>query len=370
MEELSISPPRRHASNVSVSQYAVPAQALPPNQFDTRTPLQQVWYWSPDQWEQFTYEWVRMRAVEEGYLGAEIIGGGNDRGADVVAFFSDQKLNGEWHCYQCKHYSEELALTDALPEMIKPFAAAVETTRTLPTRYTFVAPRIHPRLKDLVLTPDELKARFLAHLDRRQVAVKLSAETLERVKQLASATDFSMFWTVNLDDVLEVYSKSPLFASRFNLPPSGRPARPSVPPEPSKDEARFLEQLVDVYQERFGAHIASVDAAFSHSDTGGHLRRQREAFYAAETLRMRTRDSVPGDAYAELQSDVLDNLVEVAERTFDSGWERLHEVIQASGQLQVVGSVIASHFKNLERKGMCHQFANDNKLMWCPGDNR
>ncbi|MDF3300904.1 ABC-three component system protein [Streptomyces tropicalis] len=342
-----------------------------PNQFDRRTPLQQVWFWQPEQWEEFTYEWARMRMAAEGYLGVEIIGGSNDRGADVVAFFSDQRLNGEWHCYQCKLYKDELKLSDALPEMLKPFVATVETTRTLPTRYSFVAPRIHPRLKDIILTPVELKRRFLSYLEERPRPVAaLPSATLRAVKERVADTDFSMFWAVNLDEILEVYSASPLYGSRFNYPPSGKPAKLVVPPEPNADEARFLEQLLDVYQERFGVHIATVHDAFTHEETGEHIGRQREAFYAAESLRMYARESVPGEAYEDLQSDVLDNLIEVADRDFPSGWGRLQSVLQASGQVQVVASVLISHFKNIERKGMCHQLANEDKLTWCKVGNR
>ncbi|WP_143200264.1 ABC-three component system protein [Kitasatospora sp. CB01950] len=356
---------------MSVSQYAVPAALVPPNRFDRRTPLQQVWFWEPDEWERFTCEWVRMRAPEEGYLGTEIIGGSNDRGADVVAFFTERRLNGEWHCFQCKLYQDELEVADALPEMVKPFVAAVETTRTLPTRYTFVAPRIHPRLKDLVLTPDELKFRFLEYLrGRTQTVAKLPAQLLGDVVKLAEATEFSMFWTINLDEMLEVYSKSPLFAARFNYPPSGAPAKLPVPSEPAAGEARFLAQLVDVYQERYGRQIVTVDDAFTHARSRDHLRRQREAFYAAEELRLYARDSVPGDAYAELQDDVLVNLVEVADDDHESGWHRLRAVVTQAGNLQVSGSAIASYFRQVQRKGMCHQFANDDKLTWCDGGER
>ncbi|MFB7945538.1 ABC-three component system protein [Kitasatospora phosalacinea] len=370
MEDLSQERERR-ASAVTVSQYVAPAAAVPPNRFDRRTPLQQVWFREPDAWEQFTCEWVRMRAPEEGYLGTEIIGGSSDRGADVVAFFTERRLNGEWHCFQCKLYHEELEPAHALPEMLKPFVAAVETTRTLPTRYTFVAPRIHPRLKDLVLTPDELKSRFLKYLQgRSQTVTKLPAQLLADVVELAEATDFSMFWTANLDEMLEVYSKSPLFAARFNYPPSGEPAKLPVPPEPAADEARFLAQLVDVYRERYGQRIVTVDDAFAHAKSGDHLRRQREAFYAAEELRLYARDSVPGDAYAELQDDVLVNLVEVADDDHASGWHRLRAVVTQAGNLQVAGSAIASYFQQAQRKGMCHQFANDDKLTWCDGSEQ
>ncbi|OKJ09366.1 hypothetical protein AMK19_18315 [Kitasatospora sp. CB01950] len=255
--------------------------------------------------------------------------------------------------------------------MVKPFVAAVETTRTLPTRYTFVAPRIHPRLKDLVLTPDELKFRFLEYLrGRTQTVAKLPAQLLGDVVKLAEATEFSMFWTINLDEMLEVYSKSPLFAARFNYPPSGAPAKLPVPSEPAAGEARFLAQLVDVYQERYGRQIVTVDDAFTHARSRDHLRRQREAFYAAEELRLYARDSVPGDAYAELQDDVLVNLVEVADDDHESGWHRLRAVVTQAGNLQVSGSAIASYFRQVQRKGMCHQFANDDKLTWCDGGER
>lgn len=120
MEDLSQERERR-ASAVTVSQYVAPAGAVASNRFDRRTPLQQVRFREPDQWEQFTCERVRMRAPAEGYLGTEIIGGSNDRGADVVAFFTERRLNGEWHCFQCKLYQDELEPAHALPEMARPF---------------------------------------------------------------------------------------------------------------------------------------------------------------------------------------------------------------------------------------------------------
>lgn len=362
---------QRGVDAVSVSQYVPPPSVVPHNQFDTRTPLQQVFYWTPEQWEQFTCEWVRMRRDEFGYLGVEVLGGTNDRGADVVAFMSEQRLNGVWHCYQCKHYTDDLTLDEALPEMIKPFVATLETSRTLPARYIFVAPKIHPRLKDMVLTPAALKDRFLTYLDGRTKPVAaLPPQTRAAARALAESTDFSMFWTVNLDEVLEVYSKSPLFASRFNLPPTGKPRKLLPPPEPQVNEARYLQQLLDVYQERFGEDLATVQHAFEHPDSGGHLGRQRVAFFDAEALRMYARESIAGDTYEDLQDDVLTNLIEVAAIDYPSGWERLQQVLKASGQMTLTGSPLLHLFRNSQRQGMCHQLANVDKLHWCKGGCR
>ena len=349
-----------------ISQYTVPAETLAPNPFDTRTPLQQVYFWTPDQWEQFTFEWVSMRASHEGYAGVELIGGSNDRGADVVAFRTDRKLNGDWHCYQCKHYRDELTLTHALPEMLKPFVAAVETTRRLPSRYTFVAPQLAPRLVDTVLTPDELKKQFLNYLSRSPKPVReLDPAVLTAVEALAAKDTFSWFWTVNLSKILEIYRHSRLFVERFNLPPSGKPAKLPVPPEPDETlETRFLTQLLEVYRGYFGTHIVTLADAFAHIEAGEHLGRQRVAFYAAESLRMYARESIPGDVYEELQDDVLAVLVEVAIRRFPSGFDRLQEVLLKATDVPAHSPLLEKHFKNLERIGMCHQFANDRKLSW------
>ncbi|WP_230746515.1 ABC-three component system protein [Streptacidiphilus sp. ASG 303] len=356
-----------------MSEYTIPAQAAATNRFDTRTPLQQVYFWKSDEWEQFAFEWVKLRASHEGYAGVEMIGGSNDRGADVVAFFTEAKLNGPWHCFQCKHYQDALQVADAMPEMLKPFVAKVETTRTLPTRYTFVAPRIHPRLTDIMLTPKELKRQFLGYLNRRPDPVKrLDPAVLDKVHALAEADDFTWFYTVNLSTILEVVRDTPLYVERFNLPPAGKPKRIPVPDEPDNSvEARFVEQLLQVYRGYYSPHINTFADALEHEEAGDHVRRQRQAFYAAESVRMYARDSLPGDPYRELQEDVLPVLLEVAAPRFPTGFDRLQEVLVSASKVEPHSPMLKDHLKNIEKMGMCHQFANVNGLVWCrKGDAR
>ncbi|UXX98099.1 hypothetical protein N7U49_48315 (plasmid) [Streptomyces sp. AD2-2] len=82
------------------------------------------------------------------------MGGAGDRGADVAACLTPQGTAGEWHCYQCKHYSKALTQSDAWPEMVKIFTAKVLGDYELPTRYVFVAPKIGQTLDRLLLNPE------------------------------------------------------------------------------------------------------------------------------------------------------------------------------------------------------------------------
>src|SRR3954447_22329359 len=89
---------------------------------------------SPDDWEQFVLEWAHGLKKAETYVSIKRFGGPGDRGIDVAAFLSDSGLEGPWHCFQCKHYQESLAPSDAWPEPFKIFEGAVRGFFTLPTR--------------------------------------------------------------------------------------------------------------------------------------------------------------------------------------------------------------------------------------------
>src|SRR5690606_28474990 len=87
------------------------------------TAKQYLYTYSDVQWEEFTVEWVR--ALRHPYVLVTRMGGAGDRGADVAACLTPQGTNGEWHCYQCKHYQDALQPADAWPEIVKIFVAKV-----------------------------------------------------------------------------------------------------------------------------------------------------------------------------------------------------------------------------------------------------
>lgn len=103
------------------------------------TPQKEIYFYSPDEWEEFILEWAR--AVSDKYVAVKRIGGANDKGADVAAFLTSHGFEGDWHCFQCKHYTDSLMPSNAMPEILKVFRATVEGYCKLPSKYVFHAPK-------------------------------------------------------------------------------------------------------------------------------------------------------------------------------------------------------------------------------------
>jgi hypothetical protein len=101
----------------------------------------------------------------------------------------------------------------------------------------------------------------------------------------------------------------------------------------------------------------------THDLTSEHYPRQREAFYSAEALRLFARDSVPAGTFEALQADLYDGVVEVCEGD-GPAMERLQRVLAAAAQAQVTSSPLLSVLYLRDRKGICHQLANEDRLLW------
>jgi hypothetical protein len=329
-----------------------------------QTPQKIIYFYSPDEWEEFILEWAR--ATSEDYVAVKRIGGANDKGADVAAFLTRQGFEGDWHCFQCKHYENALMPSNAWPEILKVFRAAVEGYYVLPTRYVFHAPKgCGPTLDRLLSTPSKLKEKFLSQLaeDDRLVEA-IGAPLLSQIADLAKSTDFSIFESGDLTDVLEVHASTANYARRFGPPPRDRSATEAPPQEIKDNESRYVEQLVDIYRDRFSSEVTSLEEALEHGKCGKHFKRQREAFYSAEALRLFARDSVPHGTFEALQESIYDGVVETEEREFQHGWDRLTAILEQAVSVSLNGNALVTYADTKDRKGICHQLANGNRLKW------
>ena len=295
---------------------------------------QRLFFYSDVQWEEFTVEWVR--ALSHPYVYVTRMGGAGDRGADVAACLSPQGTSGEWHCFQCKHYVNPLRPTDAWPEMVKIFLAKVRQDYELPTRYVFVAPKIGPVLVRHLANPTKLKEEFFKVWTHPGSTLGSDLSELDRdaVEALARSTDFSMFEAPDLERILRLHSTTPYHALRFPVQLKPRPAVQQPPLDAALHEARYVEKLLDTYNEKYGLALQTLQEAREHERTKRHLVRQREAFYCAESLRVFARDSVPPETYEAVESDLYEAVVDVEERDYDSGYERLSAVLEAAGKHQ------------------------------------
>lgn len=334
------------------------APILPPKQY--------LLTYSDEAWEDFTVEWVR--ALRHPYVLVTRMGGSGDRGADVAACLTRQGTNGEWHCYQCKHYEEALRPGDAWPEIVKIFLAKVLGVYELPTRYVFVAPKIGPTLTRHLANPATLKQEFFKAWNKADSKLDsgLDSETRAAVEELARNTDFSMFEARNMDWILELHSTTPHYARRFPTPLKPRPAVELPPSEQRANEAVYVQKLLAAYNEKYGLQLQTLHEARNHIRTQQHLGRQREAFYSAESLRVFARESVPHGTYEAVESDLFEAVIEIAEREYSLGYERLTAVLDAAvNHLPNPANILAPVITVRDRKGLCHHLANDNRLSWC-----
>jgi hypothetical protein len=334
------------------------------------TPRHYLHFYSDQEWEEFTVEWVR--ALGDPYVLVTRMGGAGDRGADVAACLTSAGTGGVWHCFQCKHYVNALQPADVWPEIAKIFLAVVQGTYALPTRYVFVAPKIGPTLTRLLAAPARLKAEFFKVWDKADSPLGAGWTAADRaaVEALARSTDFSMFEPVDIEFILKLHAGTPHHARRFLTPLKARPAVSAPPAEQAGNEALYIQKLLAAYNQKYGLSLATLAEAREHLKTKKHLTRQREAFFSAESLRVFARDSVPVETYTAIEDDLYNAVVEVEERDYDTGFQRLDAVLDAAvGHTPNAGNVLAPIITVADRKGLCHHLANDDRLTWCKDDD-
>lgn len=328
-------------------------------------PRKVIQTYDPDEWEVFIEEWAT--GLSPKYVAVRRFGGSGDRGVDVAGFKTDRGFEDEWDCFQGKHYDKSLTPSNAWPEMLKVFLLPVHTPLyTLPSSYSFIAPRgLGTNLAHLISTPTELRAKFLEQVESSVAKPfkELDNDTRSAVHALASATDFSMFGAVEVLALLDQHKSTPYYPARFG---GGLPARPtseSPPQTVHPDELVYLTKLVDAYQERY-LTVDSIAAAEVHTKAGAHLQRQRESFFRAEALRNFARDRVLPNTFEGLQNELFDAVIETAEAEHSDGLERLRHTLEQAVNAQLSANALIQVTEPADRRGVCHQLANDDRLTW------
>ncbi|MEU6230347.1 ABC-three component system protein [Streptomyces sp. NPDC047042] len=329
------------------------------------SPKKIVFGYDPDEFEEFVKEWVP--ALEPDYERVERQGGTGDHGIDVAAYRSVQGLEGPWDNYQCKRYKSALNWSTAAGEIRKMFAGVVLGHFARPIRYVFVAPAFARTLRDALAKPEQTRVKFLAELASTsdEVITRLTADQRQEVTELAEQTDFSMFSPIDMDQMLEQHKTTPYWAMRFPDEQRERPAIMTPPDEHDAEEARYVRQLVQVYAERWKSAANTLELIAQHPTASKHMRRQREAFYSAESLRRFARDAYPEGHFNAVMDDVCTVAVEVCDKRYELGWDRLQDVLEAAGGVALTQTVLTRFVRPLDRMGVCHHLANDDRLTWC-----
>ena len=170
-------------------------------------------------------------------------------------------------------------------------------------------------------------------------------------------------------ELIKAHSSTPFHAVRFGggLTPRPRSSRP--PANPAAIESRYIRQLLDAYGDRLQVSLRNPAALGPHQFLENDFLRQRERFYHAESLRNFARDTVPEGTFDDLQDEVFQGVVDVAEGEHSDGFDRMRATVVQAARVPTTANALASVTKTQDRQGICHQLANDDRLIWVPLDD-
>jgi hypothetical protein len=176
--------------------------------------------------------------------------------------------------------------------------------------------------------------------------------------------DFSIFSTKSVVKLIEGHAKTPFHSVRFG---GGLPCRPepsSPPEEHDVRESRYIQHLFSAYSDSIRTDVRCV-SDLSPSLNSDYLR-QRERFYHAESLRNFARDTVPDGTFEKLQEEVFHGVIDTCTSSHQDGLARMRATLSQAAHISTVSNPLGSVVKTQDRQGICHQLANEDKLLWIP----
>ncbi|GGN30122.1 hypothetical protein GCM10011609_87670 [Lentzea pudingi] len=88
--------------------------------------------------------------------------------------------------------------------------------------------------------------------------------------------------------------------------------------------------------------------------------------WPSQALRVFAREAVPYATYEAIEDDLYEAVVDVHDREYDLGYDRLSAVLETAGNHRPnPGNILAPYVTGRDCKGLCHQLAHDKKLTWC-----
>jgi hypothetical protein len=336
-------------------------------QFGKTIPAQQqLLLYCADEWERFIEEWVHSQ--NENYSLVRRYAGTGDMGIDIAGCVDTADLKGVWDNFQCKHYGNALPPSTAAAEIAKVLWYSFQGEYVSPRAYYFIAPRgCGTALTRLLDNPASLKKHIFDNWDK-QCAKKVTDRTTILLENdffaYVNQFNFSIFRARTLLEIVDEHRRTPYYANRFG---GGLPERPIVekpPKKPVDGESRYIAQLFEAYADHTAIDIFGLNDMAHRQDLVDHYHRQRETFYHAEALRNFSRDTVPPGTFEELQEEVYSGIIDIEGAPHNDAYTRLNSVTQTATQLQITSNALISVVKIHDRKGICHQLANEDRLRW------
>jgi len=329
-------------------------------------PQHRLLTYSPAEWEGFVEEWAHY-CLNNSYKHVQRFSGSGDMGMDVAGFLDDKRLQGVWDNFQCKHYGHGITPGDVWAEFGKIIWHSYKGHYTVPRHYYFVAPwGAGTKLSRLLANATKLREELIENWDKhvKTAITKTQDVPLDAaLRAYVDAFDFTIFDAKTALQLVDDHRATPVHAARFG---GGLPARPAAGKPPAAvapTESRYVTQLLGAYGEHTGQPVADP-SALSQPKLKDHFRRQREAFYEAESLRVFARDTVPTGTFESLQNDIYDGVIDTHDCSYADGYEKVCAVTKAAREVQITANALITCTKPKDRDGICHQLVNEERLWW------
>lgn len=326
--------------------------------------IQRIRLFSPDEWEEFVLEWADSLRSE--YETVERCGGAGDMGRDVIA--TCKGGSGDWDNYQCKRYGAPLMPSDVWSEFGKLFYYTHIGAYSCPRRYVFVAPQgAGNTLLTLLKNPDQLKAQILENWEQycqKKITSKTDIKIEGEFREHVESFDYSIFEAIPPLRLIDAHRATRWHVARFG---GGLPARPEVPKppdDPTETEVVYVTQLLLAYEDHLKRPVSSLADLGGSSGLRAHYGESRRDFYSAESLRTFSRDTLPPGAFESLQDSIHSGIVDDVRGEHSDGYRRLLAVVKTARLLQISDHALIDRLSVLDRAGICHQLANDEKVTW------
>ena len=330
------------------------------------TPEQRLLLMEDVSWEQFI-ETCAMQLQSEGFYKQVIrLGGSGDKGRDVCGYTVLPPTEGSWDLYQAKYYSGTLSPSQFAPEVAKFLWSVFSDAYNRPRAYYICALRIGPKLLDLLLNPEAMRAWILDEWkDRKGDFGTFKQPLSDNLRAFIESFPFDIMQRRTPRELLAMHSRdADRHWSEFGVL-AKRDPNPDVPDVPESTEAKYIGALLEVYAEHGGSEVTSI-----HSIPAAlrkHFRIQRRLFYCAEGLNRFSRDKLPG-AFDDLLDQLELGVGSIVTAPHVNGFARLQATLVAAGSLTVASTPLQARLVAGDLPGSCHHLVNLERLCWIDSD--
>lgn len=331
--------------------------------------LEQLYGFSPDEFEAFVYELVHGH-LKDHYVQVSLLAGAGDKGRDVAAYTADPQV---WDLYQCKHYGNPLAPNEFWLELGKLAYHTFTGAYPTPRRYYLVTSRgTGPALHDLLREPKKFNELLLNNWDDK-CKTGITAGGVELTPALEAhvrAFDFGIVEEIPALRLIDMHERTSYHAFRFGGGLKPRP-QPELPPEAIEArENNYIHSMYEAFADHLACDVTTITAPkhFNHDEELTVAFQQgREGFYSAESLKEFARDNLASEAdneFDRLLGETHQGLRMILAKKHDSGFKALAAALERVLSLPYSNSLLHPEISLLDRMGFCHHLANRQVVKW------